>query len=119
MMSIKRIKRIIKKKTSKSYRIKEFLWSHYQEKDKPRIFYRFKKKWMNFTVRELAKAAGVTAYGKDQIAQYYVRNVGNNVDGGQWAAGYTKEGKLEEGLSMTSTTSGARVCMNILLGEVK
>ena len=36
----------------------EFLWSHYQEKDKPRIFYRFKKKWMNFTVRELAKAAG-------------------------------------------------------------
>ena len=35
----------------------EFLWSHYQQKDKPRIFYRFKKKWMNFTVRELAKSA--------------------------------------------------------------
>lgn len=55
---IERIEKIIKKKTSKSYRIMEFLWSHYQEKDKPRIFYRFKKKWMNFTVRELAKAAG-------------------------------------------------------------
>lgn len=59
-MNIERIKRIIKKKTSKSYRIMEFLWSHYQQKEKPRIFFRFKKKWMNFTVREIVNDLDVS-----------------------------------------------------------
>lgn len=64
-----------------------------------------------------ATKAGVTGFGKTGAATYLVRNIGNNTDGGQWAAGYTKDGKFEEGLSMTGTSSGARVCMNIYLGK--
>ncbi len=74
-----------------------------------------------YKIASATKAAtkdGVTGFGKDAAATYLVRNVGNNTDGGQWAAGYTKDGEFLEGLSMTGTTNGARVCMNIYLGEI-
>ena len=66
-----------------------------------------------------AKAAGVTAYGKDQIAQYYLRNVGNVENNAQWAAGIDKKGAFNEGLAMSGNATGARVCINVDLGELK
>lgn len=66
-----------------------------------------------------AKAAGVTAYGKEQVAQYYLRNVGNVENNAQWAAGIDKKGAFNEGLAMTGNATGARVCINVDLGEIK
>ena len=60
MSIIERIEKISKKKKTKSYLILKFLWSRYQLEDKPTIFYRFNKKWMNFTVRELRDDLGVS-----------------------------------------------------------
>ena len=57
MVNIDRIERIIKQKSSKSFLIIEFLWRNYQFQEKPRTFYKFNKKWMNFTVREVARVA--------------------------------------------------------------
>lgn len=66
-----------------------------------------------------AKAAGVTAYGKEQIAQYYLRNVGIVENNAQWAAGIDKKGAFNEGLAMSGNATGARVCINVDLGEIK
>lgn len=66
-----------------------------------------------------AKAAGVTAYGKEQTAQYYLRNVGNVENNAQWAAGIDKKGAFNEGLAMSGNATGARVCINVDLGELK
>ncbi len=66
-----------------------------------------------------AKAAGVTAYGKDRTSVYYLRNVGNVENNTQWAAGIDKEGAFQEGLSMSGASTGARVCINVDLGEIK
>ncbi|MBR7164957.1 MAG: hypothetical protein IKD18_01640, partial [Clostridia bacterium] len=66
-----------------------------------------------------AKAAGVTAYGKEQAAQYYLRNVGNVENNAQWAAGIDKKGAFNEGLAMSGNATGARVCINVDLGELK
>lgn len=66
-----------------------------------------------------AKAAGVTAYGKEQIAQYYLRNAGNFENNAQWAAGIDKSGAFSEGLSMSGSSTGARVCINVDLGSIK
>ncbi len=65
-----------------------------------------------------AKAQGVTSYGKDKTAVYYLRNAGKIEDGTQWACGVNKNGEVDEGLSSTSGSYGARVCVNIDLGEV-
>lgn len=66
-----------------------------------------------------AKAAGVTAYGKDKTAVYYLRNIGNVENDAQWASGIDKEGAFQESLSMSGSSTGARVCINVDLGEVK
>ncbi len=66
-----------------------------------------------------AKASGVIAYGKDQIAQYYLRNAGNFENNAQWVSGIDKKGVFNEGLASTGNASGARVCINVDLGEVK
>ncbi len=66
-----------------------------------------------------ARASGVTSYGSEKIAAYYVRNIGNVEDGTQWAAGVDKNGEILEGLGMTSSSYGARVCINVDLGEIK
>lgn len=66
-----------------------------------------------------AKAAGVTAYGKDKTAVYFLRNIGNKENDAQWAAGIDKEGAFQEGLSMSGTATGTRVCINVDLGEIK
>ena len=75
-------------------------------------------KYVNASPPASAKAAGVTAYGKDQIAQYYLRNVGNVENNAQWAAGIDKKGAFNEGLAMTGNATGARVCINVDLGEI-
>lgn len=66
-----------------------------------------------------AKASGVTAYGKEQAAQYYLRNVGIVENNAQWAAGIDKKGAFNEGLAMSGNATGARVCINVDLGELK
>lgn len=66
-----------------------------------------------------AAKEGVTAFGKEKTSNYFVRNIGNNTDGAQWAAGYDKEGVFQEGMSMSGSTTGCRVCVNVYLGEVK
>ena len=75
-------------------------------------------KYVNASPTASAKAAGVTAYGKDQIAQYYVRNVGIVENNAQWAAGIDKKGAFNEGLAMSGNATGARVCINVDLGEL-
>lgn len=57
MLNIDRIQQIVKKKNQKRYKIIHFLYQSYQT-DNTDIFYRFNKRWMNFTVRGLAKEIG-------------------------------------------------------------
>ena len=57
MINIDRIQQIVKKKKSKSHKIITFLYQSYQT-DNGDTFYRFNKRWLNFTVRELARAVG-------------------------------------------------------------
>ena len=57
MINIDRIQQIVKKKNQKSYKIIHFLYQSYQN-DNTDIFYRFNKRWLNFTVRGLAKKIG-------------------------------------------------------------
>ncbi len=76
-------------------------------------------KYINASPTASAKAAGVTAYGKDQTAQYYLRNVGNFENNAQWASGIDKKGAFNEGLAMSGSSTGARVCINVNLGEIK
>ncbi len=76
-------------------------------------------KYVNASPTASAKAAGVTAYGKEQIAQYYLRNVGIVENNAQWASGIDKKGAFNEGLAMSGNATGARVCINVDLGELK
>lgn len=57
MINIDRIEKIIKKKNQKTSKIIKYLYQNYQ-KDNSSIFYRYGKRWMNFTVRELAREVG-------------------------------------------------------------
>lgn len=66
-----------------------------------------------------AKTEGVTAFGKDKTAAYYLRDAGKVEDGTQWACGINKDGEIDEGLSMTSGSYGGRVCVNVDLGATK
>ncbi len=75
--------------------------------------------YLKATPTDAARTEGVTAYGKDRTAIYYLRNAGKTEDGTQWGCGINKEGEIDEGLSMTSGSYGARVCMNVDLGETK
>ncbi len=76
-------------------------------------------KYLKASPTAAAKTEGVTAYGKDKVAIYYLRNAGKVEDGTQWGCGINKEGEIDEGLSMTSGSYGARVCMNVDLGATK
>ncbi|MBR5295107.1 MAG: hypothetical protein IKU24_00790, partial [Clostridia bacterium] len=75
--------------------------------------------YIKATPTAAAKAKGVTAYGKDKTAIYYLRDAGKVEGGTQWACGINKEGVVDDGLSTTSGNYGARVCINVNLGEVK
>ena len=59
MLNIDRIEKIIKKKKQKTSKIIKFLYQNYQ-KDNKAIFYRYGKRWMNFTVRELVRELDVS-----------------------------------------------------------
>jgi alpha-glucosidase (family GH31 glycosyl hydrolase) len=48
-----------------------------------------------------------------------VYDFGKTEDGTQWGCGINKEGQIDEGLSMTSGSYGARVCINVNLGATK
>jgi len=70
-------------------------------------------KYKQASVTPAAAKAGVTGYGKNAYGAYYVRNIGNNVDGTQYAAGYDKEGAFQELISMQSPATGLRVCITV------
>ena len=57
MINIDRIQQIVKKKNQKSTKNITFLYQSYQN-DNDSIFYRFNNRWMNFTVRGIAKEVG-------------------------------------------------------------
>ncbi len=59
MLNIDRIEKIIKKKNQKTSKIIKYLYQNYQ-KDNSSIFYRYGKRWMNFTVRELVRELDVS-----------------------------------------------------------
>ena len=76
-------------------------------------------KYLKAVPTDAARSEGVTAFGKDKTAIYYLRNAGKTEDGTQWGCGINKEGQIDEGLSMTSGSYGARVCINVNLGATK
>lgn len=64
-----------------------------------------------------AKKEGVITYGAAKAANYLLRNPGIKENGTQWTAGISNEGKLVETFSATGADVGARVCMNVNLGN--
>ena len=77
------------------------------------------EQYIKTSLTAAAKAQGVTAYGAEKVAAYYLRNAGKFEDGTQWATGVNKNGEIDEGLSGTNSSYGARVCINVDLGEIK
>jgi hypothetical protein len=66
----------------------------------------------------IAAEATATAKGKGvRPATYYLRNCGIKEDGVQRASGVNKEGEILEGMSISNSQTGVRVCMNVDLGE--
>ncbi len=63
-----------------------------------------------------AKKAGVSAAGYD--AAYYVREIGKKDGETQYASGYNKDGEFKDGFTMAGYGVGARICINVNLGEI-
>lgn len=74
-------------------------------------------KYIKASATASAKAAGVSARG--DVAAYYVRDLGDVEKGYQWAAGFSNKGEFNKAMSPTGNGCGARVCINVDLGEVK
>lgn len=65
-----------------------------------------------------AKMAGVAGPGVSKCASYYLRDIGKKEGETQFACGVNHEGKISDGFSMEQRSIGARVCINVDLGEV-
>ena len=65
-----------------------------------------------------AKMAGVSGPGTSKFASYYLRDIGKKDGNTQFACGVNHEGKIGDGFSMEQRSIGARVCINVDLGEI-
>ncbi len=65
-----------------------------------------------------AKAFGVIGPAASKYASYYLRDLGKISGETQFASGVNHEGKISDGFNKDSKAIGARVCINVDLGEI-
>lgn len=65
-----------------------------------------------------AKMLGVAGPAASKYASYYLSDIGRKEGETQFASGVNHEGTISDGFSKTQRSIGARVCINVDLGEI-